>query len=83
MSDKTGYNEPNVDANDEWNGEVAGQPVSGEVVERIEKANMPYITVKGCTHERKQRDPSDETNDYYAVTCMDCPMGWLIAKESK
>lgn len=83
MNDEIEYNIPNEYANDEWTGEVAGQPISGKVVERIAKEDMPYVTVAGCAHINKKRDPTDETDAYYAMTCENCPMGWLVAKESK
>ena len=83
MDNDIPYNINNVNANDEWNGEVAGQPITGKIVERISRNEMPYVTVEGCSHEKKVRDPEDETDTYYALVCTNCPMGWLVAKESK
>lgn len=83
MPDDIPYNVSNEYANDEWNGEIAGQPISGKIVERISLNEMPYVTVAGCLHSEKVRDPEEETDTYYALTCTSCPMGWLVSKESK
>lgn len=83
MIDDMRYTMDNEYANDEWTGEVAGQPISGKVIERISKDSLQNVTVDGCLHATKLKDPTDETEHYYALICATCPMGWLVAKESK
>lgn len=80
MDSDFGYNIDNENAKQTWHQNVAGTELVGEVVEKINKADMQHITKPGCTHTRTVRDPSDETDDYYAVMCEDCPLGWLVDK---
>ena len=78
MSNDLGYNMDNENANDEWNGEVADQPITGKIVEQISKDAMPYVTVAGCQHTRVDRVQSDEFVGCVEVTCLDCPLGWYV-----
>lgn len=77
-----GYNIANND-NDTWESQVGDTTISGKVVERIQKSDLTPITVTGCKHLRTERDASEETEHYYGVHCLDCPIGWLIRKEAK
>lgn len=82
-SDNTGeilYNTSNV--NDQWTREVGDKTITGEVVEKLDKSQFRPITVKGCEHTRTAKD-DEESDGYYAIKCVDCPVGWLVRKESK
>lgn len=53
-----------------------------EVVERIHKKDLKPMYDTNHDHVY-QRDPDDETNDYYAEVCVirNCNLGRLIAKD--
>lgn len=59
--------------------EIGGETVHGEVVERVNIADMPLVTVPGCTHQSQSRKPSDEFPGCEEVTCNDCPLGWYVS----
>lgn len=77
--DETGYNSDN-NVNDQWSFEKDGSTLTGEVVEKIDRSNLRPITVPGCTHANRKRDPNEETDEYYAEVCLDCPVGFLVKK---
>lgn len=66
------------DAKQTWEKTVSGETVTGEVVEKIETASMPLVTVPGCKHEKTERKPSDELDGYDEVSCSTCPVGWFV-----
>lgn len=79
MNEETVYNRDNV--NDEWTSNVAGQPISGEIVERVNKNDLAHVTVPGCTHIRTSRQPSTEFKGMTEVLCERCPIGWYESRE--
>lgn len=81
MDDKAadlGYNNKQY-VNEPWEGEIAGQHITGEVVERLDKSKFVKLTNSECKHLNTTRD-EDETDVYYAIKCADCPIGWLVKK---
>jgi len=52
-----------------------------EVIERINKRDMKPMYDTNHEH-RYERDPDDETNDYFAEMCVvkNCNLGRLVAK---
>ena len=77
--DEIGYNSDN-NVNDQWSLNQDGSTLTGEVIEKIDKANLKKLTVDGCTHQNRRRDEDDETDEYYAEVCLDCPIGFLVKK---
>lgn len=79
MNDEIGYNIVN-NVNDEWNGELAGQALSGKVVETVDKTTLENVSNPGCKHLRTVKRPADEfMEDVTEITCEDCPLGWFEA----
>lgn len=77
MSDMR-YNIDNENAEDEWSAEVAGETVTGEVVERISKDDFVVLTKPGCQHNNVTRKPATEFEAQVTeVSCNECPIGWF------
>lgn len=76
MTDEIVYNN-DKDVNDQWYGEVAGQPISGQIVERINRNNLEHVTKIGCKHSRTSRRSAEDIPGAIEVTCEECPIGWF------
>ena len=68
------YNKPN-NANDDV-------PEQGVVVEKIDKSTLENVNDPNCKHLRTKRSPADEEfgSPVDEMACLDCPMGWHIAR---
>lgn len=72
------YNMDNKNANDEWNAEVAGETVTGNIVERINKKDFVTLTKPTCKHTNVTRRPATEFDgNVTEVDCNDCCIGWF------
>jgi hypothetical protein len=79
MNDNLEYNVGN-NANDQWEGKLGENPITGTVVETIDKDKLPHVTKPGCEHKTLRRD--DTEDDFVSFLCTNCPMGWLFKKQS-
>lgn len=78
-TDQIGYNIDN-NVNDQWERDMGDETITGNVVERLDKQKFQTVTVAGCKHLRTEKDNTDETDGYYAIKCLDCPIGFLVKK---